>query len=496
MYTVTNGTTTASVTQSPAANSTFSMWGGDCSGSGACTPTMNQNRSVIATFPLKKLNVTVNLTLVRGATGSVTATASPSGPALSCNATACTGQYDYGSTVTLTAAGTGSNLFQSWAATPCASRYSTTCGTGALTADFTTSVTFRPPVNYMFLTSGTTMPNTFGSNFAGADLACDAAAKAAGLYNSTGTTPTRFKAWLSTGGTGGVNAKSRLGTARGWIRVDGLEFADDLVSTPTKIWYPPALDENGVQRINNYIMTGTLADGTADWTSTSSDNTCNNWTFPLPATGSHFARLGDPGSGSMNWTARQINSGTCNIGMQLYCFETAFNTAVSPTPPASKRYAFVSTNAWIPTGGRGPGAGSADERCNLDKGALPGTYVALLSTSTSPASDPTRLDASGPVWVRPDGVLVASTTANLLLGTTLAPINQQSDGTYVVDFTTAWTGAFVPNQTSGSAASDSCGDWSVSTGTGDYAYPISAYRWFASSAQNCTTTARVYCLQQ
>jgi hypothetical protein len=196
------------------------------------------------------------------------------------------------------------------------------------------------------------------------------------------------------------------------------------------------------------------------------------------------------------WTQRLISI-ACNSPLQLYCFETAYNTVVTPTPPAAKRYAFVSTNAWTPTGGRGPGAGSADERCNLDKGSLPGTYVALLSTSTSPASDPARLDPSGPVWVRPDGIVIASTTANLFAGTTQAPINQQSDGTYLTNFNQVFTGGFVPNMTTGTAASESCTDWSVSTGTADVAYPISMYRWFGTgSTLSCTTAARLYCLQQ
>ncbi len=495
MYTVT-GSTSASVGESAATSSNFGGWSGDCSGTGACSPAMSQNRSVTAAFTLKKINVTVNLALVHNATGTVTATSSPSGPALACTAGVCSAQYDYGTTVTLTAAGTSGSLFQSWAATPCASRYSTSCGTGSLTADFSTTVTFRPQINYVFETSQTFMPNTFVSDFSGADLDCDAAAKAAGLYNSSGSTPTHFKAWLSTGGTGGVTAKSRLGSARGSIRVDGLEFADTLASTPTTIFYPPNVNENGVVDNSEYAATGTLFDGTADYSSTSSDNTCNNWTFPLPATGSHYIQLGDPTAGSGNWTNTQINT-ACSAPWKLLCFETAYSTAVLPTAPASKRYAFVSTSTWAPTGGRGPGAGSADAVCAADKGSLPGTYVALMSTSTSPASDATRLSGSGALWVRPDGVVLATSTANLFAGVVQAPIDQQSDGTYLHGFNQVWTGATSPNAKSATAAAHSCGDWATAADTGDYAFLHSSQGWFNFPITgNCTTAARVYCLQQ
>jgi len=74
---------------------------------------------------------------------------------------------------------------------------------------------------------------------AGADSACQARASAASL---TGT----YRAWLSTSGTGGVNAIARLGTGRGWVRPDGKPFADTTNDISNgHIFCPPRLDEFG-----------------------------------------------------------------------------------------------------------------------------------------------------------------------------------------------------------------------------------------------------------
>src|SRR5436190_591044 len=77
-----------------------------------------------------------------------------------------------------------------------------------------TDVPPPPPPNYMFVTSGTHQP-PFGT-LAAADNACNAAATAAGL-------PGTYRAWLSTSS---VDAIDRIAGARGWIRPDGVPFAD------------------------------------------------------------------------------------------------------------------------------------------------------------------------------------------------------------------------------------------------------------------------------
>src|SRR5690606_4557544 len=84
------------------------------------------------------------------------------------------------------------------------------------------------PTNLVFVTSTTHEPASLGG-LAGGDAICAARAEAAGL-------PGTYVAWLSTAT---VDARDRLGSARGWRRVDGEPFADtveDLASG--KIFYP------------------------------------------------------------------------------------------------------------------------------------------------------------------------------------------------------------------------------------------------------------------
>src|SRR5262245_12432676 len=69
--------------------------------------------------------------------------------------------------------------------------------------------------NVAFVTTRTLNPSTFGG-LAGADAICQATADQAGL-------PGTYIAWLSTTTT---NAVDRLAGSRGWVRTDGVPFAD------------------------------------------------------------------------------------------------------------------------------------------------------------------------------------------------------------------------------------------------------------------------------
>ena len=63
--------TVVTLTAAPDANSTFGGWSGACTGNGACTVTMNESKSVAATFNTKSLTITATA----GSGGSI----SPSG---------------------------------------------------------------------------------------------------------------------------------------------------------------------------------------------------------------------------------------------------------------------------------------------------------------------------------------------------------------------------------------------------------------------------------
>jgi hypothetical protein len=104
--------TTVTLTPTPDAGSSFTGWSGACSGTGACTVTMDQARSVTATFDLiPVVPPTHALTVAKNGTGSGTVTSSP--PGINCGAT-CSQTYTQGTVVTLTPTPTAGSTFAGW----------------------------------------------------------------------------------------------------------------------------------------------------------------------------------------------------------------------------------------------------------------------------------------------------------------------------------------------------------------------------------------------
>ena len=90
----------------PDPDSVLTGWsGGGCSGNGACTVTMDQAKSVTATFS-KKIH---NLNVAKDGNGSGTIT----GTGIDCGGD-CTGSFEHGTVVPLTATPAASSLFEGW----------------------------------------------------------------------------------------------------------------------------------------------------------------------------------------------------------------------------------------------------------------------------------------------------------------------------------------------------------------------------------------------
>lgn len=109
----------------------------------------------------------------------------------------------------------------------------------------------------------------------GADAHCAALAKAVGAGNR------QWRAYLSTSGAGGVNAKDRIG-AGPWFNSKGVQIAAnvaELHSDKNNLTKETQLTEKGAivngrgDKPNTHdILTGSNMDGTA------TENTCSNWT--------------------------------------------------------------------------------------------------------------------------------------------------------------------------------------------------------------------------
>ena len=328
-----------------------------------------------------------------------------------------------------------------------------------------------PNTNIAFVTSTTMQPGMLGG-FTGADMMCATRAAAGHL-------PGHYVAWLSSST---KNAKDRLGGARGWVRVDGRPFADQVANLLAgEIWYPLAMTELGATLDQGAaVATGTRPDGTSD------GGTCGDWADIAGTLGSGVARFG-----TAYWTELGTPLSMCGTLPHYYCFGIDDTTSVAP-PARTSRLAFLS-NPW-PSGG---GRNAADAECQTEATAagLPGSYQALLADVGTTAI--ARFRDTGTMWTRVDGVALADSYAQFASGDTIAPLNVTAAGAYVQPAPAiVWTGG-VPDATG--TALTTCNNWTVGT-TGGNAhggdYDGSGTQAFDEIvAQPCDlTTSRLYCL--
>ncbi|MDB4955505.1 MAG: Collagenase and Endostatin [Myxococcales bacterium] len=296
---------------------------------------------------------------------------------------------------------------------------------------------------------------------AGADDMCAQSATDAGL-------PGHYRAWISTAG---MPALLRLGSARGWTRLDGLPFADtigDLVAG--RIFNPLRLDERATDVGDGgfLVATGTHDDGQQ------ADN-CNDFT------GGATGLFGDASATKGTWTEAAVHS--CTEVTRLYCFGTDLRTPVAQ-PTETGRLAFLTNSNFSPSGG----LAKADELCNTEAHTTD-RFAALLSTTKIAAGS--RF-SSGTPWVRPDHVLVTRD-----LNDFPAPINVTLDGGYVQS--AVWTGAGATNSTSG-GIDESCNDWTSSDATSTAAIGASEssgrHVFFYSTMFECNQPRPIYCLER
>lgn len=251
-----------------------------------------------------------------------------------------------------------------------------------------------------------------------------------------GKLPGNYVAWFSTK----VTAKSLFETlpAQGWIRPDGLPFAntaeDILAGT---LYYPPRVTEAGnFVGDDAVIATGSASDGTAL-------DTCNQLD---PGMSGSFVTVGRADAGLQTWTF--LTTEMCGIDAHIYCFgkDRTVNVAKPMIPPGGKR-AFVTKNVYTL---KDPA--TADQLCRNEANDAP-NYVALLATAAQSVSD--RFKSSQGPWYRPDGVIVTHDMTQLM-----APIELTFDGTHTRG--EVWFGA--SSLTAVATGASSCANWTALAG--------------------------------
>jgi hypothetical protein len=350
--------------------------------------------------------------------------------------------------------------------------------------------------NYVFVTSTEHDGNLGGQ--AGGDVICNTAASSAHL-------PGHYVAWLATSS---VNAASRLGGARGWMRPDGLPFADTVAGLKAgQVFYPPQITEKAQPSTSRFLITGANGDGSVV-TNTNANppevQNCSDFTTNSSAPFIYYAN-GDPNGGSIGWTTNGNDVASCSFTGAVACFGTDLTNPVT-VPPKTGRRAFVSKNTFVPGGG----LAAADALCRSEAMnaslANAQNFQALLATGTATAAS--RFNLTRATWVRLDGIPVFATAAALPSNTLTAALSQYSDGTYVVDkYALAFTGAQTPSIVDPSGAAATCQDWTSAsiTASGWIGQPITtAGDWFGRLNETVVCQGRndasdvhvyLYCLE-
>jgi hypothetical protein len=312
--------------------------------------------------------------------------------------------------------------------------------------------------NLVFVTSQALPATNVG--LAGADQFCRDRASQAHISGN-------FVAVL---GGGSTSAVTRLGTTRGFIRLDGLPVADtvDDLFVDHRLWYPILFDEFG-NPVKGYAWTGSDNFGNP----AGLDADCMSWTGVGTGVAVHTA-----GSLTVPFTF------DCMQPHPLVCAMVNKPAPVTQPPVSAGKLIFVTHHTWFPSAG----LDAAQEICTEEQ--APGhVSKPLLATAATPAS---ALLVPDQLYVRPDGIPIGA-GAELVTGRPRSGIWVHADGAYFVG-DLIWTGS---DDVTHRAASTNCDEWSNPNLVGNAALAVggSADWWFALT-EACSIAHAIYCVEQ
>ncbi len=424
--------------------------GRECSVQIAFSPNMGGQRSGVFSLTANPggqvtLNVSgtgmYRLTVMNqgGGTGTVTAI----GTGIDCGA-ACTTLINGGDRVGLRASTTNGSdsLFTGWSGA--CSGMARTCDL-AITAHTTVGATFVSAKHNIVFASSRVYAADLGG-FKPYDIECNTLATDAGINNGSSN---GYIALISTTDS---KATNRLGTARGFIRMDGQPFADDVGSLfgANKVWNAVRFTETGEDRWSAGAMTGTYSDGGIADTGNCKD-------FTTTDGNSSSVVGGQLNAGPFGWTGGA--GWACNAALSIICMGNTKNTPIAPVPVVGRRI-------WLSSRSLRVAAESPDAVCGGERPAGVAAARAYIAYPNMPAAAVLDMASS---YVRMDGVLVG-TGAEIVAGgqpggILRSGIWQSADGIYrSAPFTRTWTGGTTPS-TPGTVGS-TCNNWSTRAATG------------------------------
>lgn len=299
-----------------------------------------------------------------------------------------------------------------------------------------------------------------------------------------GLPSTNWIAWMAADA-GTTDPRGAATTTRGWVRVDGKPFVDQLFST--RMFYPPSIDSRGLDLTRDGGAAATfgaltVAAGPSTTTPSGFVN-CGNWT--------QMSGQYSQGIVSGNeWTIALGFSTSCATPTRVLCLQNDWTTQLlEPGVPPGGKLAFLA----------GQVTANALSSTTVCTGGPAGrTFSPLRPIGGMSAFAVLGSPLSG-VWYRPDGTQVA-TASDLALTTGVpftAPVIQFPDGGYLrADPASAFTGAGAPGRAG--LATETCDDWVTSMGMRANVTRLNdaATGFTGGSLGFCQTPAYYYCFER
>lgn len=472
--------TMVTLTANASAGSTFSGWGGACSGtSPTCLVAMTAARSVTAAFA----PATAALDVLLSGTGS--GRVETSDGMISCNQPAagtdsCSATYTTPSTIVLTALPGSASTLGTWSGCDTVSADMTTC-TVNLTSPRSVTMTFNlrrhlvnvapSPAGLGSITSSDSLINCGGS--------CGAIYDEGSLVTltATATAPNIFAGWTGVAGCGASSVCS--------FNVTSAVTATANFTAPLTL----TLRVSGSALTSGSRVISTAGPGVSCTAPSSGTATCTSTVPP----GTQFFLRGD---GQPDYVG-PIWSGPS--GLSCSGPDCVFTLTASITINVSfaqlGNLMFVSSMAHsgmfgttVATAMTGSSTFCQDR---ATAAGLPGTYIAWLGFGGAPMT--TRIPAGDSVWVRPDGRPVATSRSQLFSGALTHAVTLTESGM-------ANTNSIVLTGTNADGttpASFNCSDWTLTSGmarTGTTGHAGSL--WTDQTNTSCAGgSTRVYCVQ-